>query len=256
MAHPRAADTALIWAVRRLSSAVREAIRELLLPVARGLPRPTADARLDASTKRELLAQARAAGRELRAKAAELVKKSAEWLAGAVARAAERVATHAARSLERLGLKPDKGKVPDLDPVTKAWADRARARIEAGVADQADRAARRLLDGVREDRDPSELVDDVNAHALSTDDRAAGAAGDEVATLNSRLVAAIAPAAGSPGYVWTSQGDDRVRPHHEELDGQEFTWESGGDPEDGHPGEAINCRCRAFPQLPDEGPDA
>jgi hypothetical protein len=41
-------------------------------------------------------------------------------------------------------------------------------------------------------------------------------------------------------YIWITQGDDKVRPEHEELDGQERSWY-----DDPHPGEEYGCRCIA-----------
>lgn len=54
--------------------------------------------------------------------------------------------------------------------------------------------------------------------------------------------------AGFTKYVWRSMGDQRVRPKHQDLDGQTFKYDdpSGGD--NGQlPGEPIRCRCYAEP---------
>lgn len=47
-------------------------------------------------------------------------------------------------------------------------------------------------------------------------------------------------------FEWRSMGDDRVRPAHVELDGKVFPLDQG-DPEEGFPGDAHNCRCVAVP---------
>ena len=47
-------------------------------------------------------------------------------------------------------------------------------------------------------------------------------------------------------FEWRSMGDDRVRPAHEALDGKVFPL-GQGDPEEGFPGDAHNCRCIAVP---------
>lgn len=44
-------------------------------------------------------------------------------------------------------------------------------------------------------------------------------------------------------YIWRTRGDNKVRSEHAERDGKVFEWNNP--PEDGHPGEAPNCRCRA-----------
>jgi SPP1 gp7 family putative phage head morphogenesis protein len=53
--------------------------------------------------------------------------------------------------------------------------------------------------------------------------------------------------AGVTHYVWRTKHDNRVREEHEALDGKKFAWSSP--PDEGHPGEAVNCRCSAEPDL-------
>jgi hypothetical protein len=43
-------------------------------------------------------------------------------------------------------------------------------------------------------------------------------------------------------YIWKTVGDNRVRPEHKLLDGQERYWYDTP-----HPGEEFGCRCRALP---------
>ena len=53
--------------------------------------------------------------------------------------------------------------------------------------------------------------------------------------------------AGVNGYIWVATRDERVRPDHWALNGQRFQWSSP--PSIGHPGEPINCRCVARPDV-------
>lgn len=46
-------------------------------------------------------------------------------------------------------------------------------------------------------------------------------------------------------YVWRSRDDGKVRSAHAEHDDKVFSWDNP--PEDGHPGQAFNCRCFAEP---------
>ncbi|MEM9010647.1 MAG: phage minor head protein [Pseudomonadota bacterium] len=55
-------------------------------------------------------------------------------------------------------------------------------------------------------------------------------------------------ALGVEFYVWRSEDDEKVRRAHAVYDDQVFRWDDP--PEDGHPGQAINCRCRAEPFIP------
>lgn len=53
--------------------------------------------------------------------------------------------------------------------------------------------------------------------------------------------------AGVNQYIWRTSNDDRVRDEHAAREGEVFSWDSP--PEDGHPGQPINCRCTAEPIL-------
>ena len=53
--------------------------------------------------------------------------------------------------------------------------------------------------------------------------------------------------AGVQGYIWTATRDERVRPDHWALNGQRFLWSAP--PSIGHPGDPINCRCVARPDV-------
>lgn len=52
---------------------------------------------------------------------------------------------------------------------------------------------------------------------------------------------------GVDGYVWRTMRDNRVRDDHEHRDGHKFAWDKA--PPGGHPGEPIQCRCYADPDL-------
>lgn len=52
---------------------------------------------------------------------------------------------------------------------------------------------------------------------------------------------------GITSYIWETAGDERVREEHQRLDGKTFEWSDP--PDEGHPGQAINCRCTATPNF-------
>ena len=54
---------------------------------------------------------------------------------------------------------------------------------------------------------------------------------------------------GVTDYVWSTSGDERVRPEHAARNGKVYKWSEP--PAGGHPGEDIQCRCRAIPVLDD-----
>lgn len=70
---------------------------------------------------------------------------------------------------------------------------------------------------------------------------------DQVGKLYGNLNEERQTALGVTGYVWRTSQDSRVRDEHEEREGETFEWDDA--PEDGHPGEAVNCRCYAEPDF-------
>jgi len=82
----------------------------------------------------------------------------------------------------------------------------------------------------------------------------------ETARARSNFTQARAKNIGSPGYIWKTVGDSRVRPMHAELNGKFIPWElppvtdfgRGGTPIHAHAGCVFNCRCWASPIFPDE----
>jgi SPP1 gp7 family putative phage head morphogenesis protein len=87
---------------------------------------------------------------------------------------------------------------------------------------------------------------------------------DQVLKLNGNLTKVRHEAAGITKYIWTTAGDERVRGNpsgkwpngmHYDLDGTEQEWSNPPIvSEDGrreHPGGDYQCRCTAFPVLPE-----
>lgn len=94
-----------------------------------------------------------------------------------------------------------------------------------------------------------------------TDDRAKLIARDQSGKFVSSLNEIRQKDAGIEGYIWRTSKDNRVvgnpsglypkgnRAHmdHWNREGKFFTWDNP--PPDGHPGQAINCRCFAEPVV-------
>lgn len=71
---------------------------------------------------------------------------------------------------------------------------------------------------------------------------------DQMSKINSSLNSIRQTSLGIQKYRWSTSKDERVRPSHEEKEGEIFNWDNP--PEDtGHPGEDINCRCVAIPYF-------
>lgn len=54
---------------------------------------------------------------------------------------------------------------------------------------------------------------------------------------------------GLTEYIWRTSLDDLVRDEHVEREGVKYKWSNP--PDDGHPGQPINCRCNAEPVFDD-----
>ena len=85
--------------------------------------------------------------------------------------------------------------------------------------------------------------------------RASLLARDQTLTLNSQIARTRQTNLGIEQYVWTTSGDERVRDTHAELDGTTQRWDTppvvSEDGRTAHPGEDFQCRCTAFPVLPE-----
>lgn len=71
---------------------------------------------------------------------------------------------------------------------------------------------------------------------------------DQTGKALSQLDAYRSKQAGFTKYIWRSMGDGRVRPKHQDLDGQTFKYNDSSGGDNGQlPGEPIRCRCYAEP---------
>jgi len=72
-------------------------------------------------------------------------------------------------------------------------------------------------------------------------------ASDQVSKATSQLTRERSQEAGIEGYAWVSSGKVHFRQSHKDRDGKIFRWDEP--PEDGHPGDAINCGCTSRARL-------
>lgn len=70
---------------------------------------------------------------------------------------------------------------------------------------------------------------------------------DQIGKLGGQLDMLKQTNAGIEGYYWRSARDERVRSSHASREGNYYSWKEP--PADGHPGQAIMCRCDAEPAL-------
>ena len=72
---------------------------------------------------------------------------------------------------------------------------------------------------------------------------------DQIGKLNGQLTKLRQQNIGVTHYIWRGMLDERERQLHVDREGERFAWDNP--PEDGHPGEAILCRCYAEAVFPD-----
>ncbi len=104
---------------------------------------------------------------------------------------------------------------------------------------------RRISDGDRWEDIATELEDRYGVAESS----AKLIARDQVGKFFGDLNEARQTALGIDSYIWQTANDNRVRDEHAALQGEQFDWSDP--PEDGHPGEPVNCRCWPEPVLDD-----
>lgn len=79
--------------------------------------------------------------------------------------------------------------------------------------------------------------------------RAALIARDQTNKFNGELNRARQTALGIDGYTWRTSEDERVRPTHQEINGNHYAWKGEPSPPEGAPGFPIQCRCQAEPDV-------
>lgn len=129
---------------------------------------------------------------------------------------------------------------PRLEGVVPGFVAENVALIKSVPNRFLDEVERLAANAIREGRRWEDLARDIEARTGVAEDRARLVARDQVGKLLGQITDARHAALGVTKFVWRTVNDNRVRPEHEEIAGE--TFEVGvGHPEEGIPGEAINC---------------
>lgn len=137
---------------------------------------------------------------------------------------------------------------PHLAPRLSQFAVGNVSLIKTMVAGHFQQVETMSMQALRTGTRAEDLSDDIEARYGVSESRAKLIARDQIGKLNGELNQVRQEALGVSSFIWRTMHDNRVRLEHEMLDGKSFTWD---DPpaEEGIPGEAINCRCFAEPDL-------
>jgi SPP1 gp7 family putative phage head morphogenesis protein len=243
---PRAVEHYYVLALRRVAARFARAVARILYPRLKDFAVDT-DERKDAVDDDDDTPDADELVSKVR-KAADRVVDEEEFTSFSHT-AADRAVQHNKREFRRLGL-PNPKREPVMGRLINGWVRENIERVKGLLEDQINKIHRILTDGIGHRHETlakmiAEQVEDITAS------KAEQIARISVLRLNAQINRSRQSAAGIERYVWSTSNDERVRPEHVALEGKIFTWESGGDPDEGHPGEAPNCRCVAFPILPE-----
>jgi SPP1 gp7 family putative phage head morphogenesis protein len=104
-----------------------------------------------------------------------------------------------------------------------------------------------VFEAIRSGQRHEELAEEIEEGYGVSESNAARIARDQTNKFNGQLTMLEQTNAGVESYIWRTALDERVRPEHAEREGEQFNWTEP--PEDGHPGEPINCRCSSEPAL-------
>lgn len=105
-----------------------------------------------------------------------------------------------------------------------------------------------VFSGLQSGKRWEEIATELRDRAGVAESRVELIARDQVSKLNGQLTKLRQTEIGVKGYIWSTSQDERVRDSHRAKEGKHFTWDNP--PVDtGHPGEDINCRCVALPDL-------
>lgn len=136
----------------------------------------------------------------------------------------------------------------------EAAVQRNVALIRGLTGDVAKRLEAQLLAALTQGLNNAEIAKIITREFGIGRRRAGLIARDQAASFNGSLNRIRQTAMGVTEYVWSSSLDERVRgnpsgrypnarPSHWDREGKTFKWSAP--PEDGHPGQPINCRCTA-----------
>jgi SPP1 gp7 family putative phage head morphogenesis protein len=149
--------------------------------------------------------------------------------------------TKAALGLDIIGNDPEMpgrigGWVEDNVALIQTVPERYFDEVEEIIAEA-------YANGVR----PEDIADTLVVRFNVAQSNATRIARDQVGKLNGELDGFRQQDAGVSHYFWRTMGDNRVRDSHHAREGKRFAWDEP--PEGGHPGQDINCRCYAEPDL-------
>lgn len=161
-----------------------------------------------------------------------------------------------------LGIEIRQSVLRDQSAIYAAMNDAREENVDliTSIPDQyMDRLEEILADNWNNNGSWEDAVGEIEDLAGVTQSRAELIARDQTLKQNSRFNEARQRSLGITQYVWTTVGDDRVRPAHAELEGQTIDYDDPPTDSDGNTGHAGDCgvgdRCTQDPVLDLDDPE-
>ena len=192
----------------------------------------------------------------LRVQIAEEVSSKAQGVAGKmVSRTGEDSRKALNASYKRVtGIEPwgsNSGLAPSMAEAIK----RNVALIQSIPNQQLDQVQATITEAFSSGLPVGDLQDQLEERFSVSESRAELIARDQVGKLNAEFNQERQEQIGVNSYIWQSSNDERTRPMHRELDGQQFEWDNppitNEQGDRNNPGEDYQCRCNAIANIED-----
>lgn len=143
----------------------------------------------------------------------------------------------------------------DGEALLAKWALEAASLIRSVRDDVARGMARDVAAATAKGIDPARLAAHWKAQGIpllfgTLEGRVKVIAQHQLSTLHAQVQSARARAVGVAEFRWRTQGDNKVRPAHRELEGTRHKYTDP--PNEGLPGTPVGCRCWAESIIEDE----
>lgn len=225
---------AYIKALRAMNRALISEVRTGIIPAYR-VDRLTVD--VDRNTFRRI--------RELAAMLARTATETVERVLGLEARRHTERFMDEAREAFGIDLSAIV-QAEDLDEYLRVAVARNTSLITSLSEDMVKRVEQTVIANEMNGRSVAALKKALVEQFGIVDRRAQLIARDQTAKLNSDMNRIRQTQAGIESYEWSTSHDERVRPLHQGLDGDQYKWGERTGAEDGlPPGQPIQCRCVA-----------
>lgn len=169
-----------------------------------------------------------------------------------VNKAAASVGKHSNAEFKRIGIKLDKS-APSVAKKVPKFRKENVGLVKTLLGDEKKALEKLLADGAG--RRVESLSADIEERFGIATRHAELIAADQSLKLNANIAHERMASAGITQFVWTTAGDERVRPSHDDLDGETFDLDeppvTNDDGDTNLPGGDFQCRCVSYPIVPE-----